>query len=213
MHRDHNIFAKAIQEEKKVNLTFYGSESNDTKEGLFGPIYYSKSVTGDDSDCYYLWDFESKTDNEFSGLPTSRIASMKLSEEHFDFVKFFTSKRAITVEKTQSETERHSSEQDRRSGVDRRCSTASYDGPERRSGNDRRCLPERRSGSDMRTYKQFYQHEVTESVYAIERRLDGTLIGSCGPLSADDLKPHDSYDYTTELNEWLETQNDKLVLI
>ncbi len=213
MHRDHNIFAKAIQEKKKVKLTFYGSESNDTKEGLFGPIFYSKSTVEDDSDCYYLWDFESKTGKDFSGLPPSQIVSMELTKEPFDFVGFFTSKRAITVEKTQSETERRSSEQDRRSGVDRRCSTASYDGPERRSGNDRRSLPERRSGSDMQTYKQFYQHVVTESVYAIERRLDGTLIGSCGPLPVDDLKPHDSYDYTTVLNDWLETQTDKLILV
>jgi hypothetical protein len=213
MHSDHNIFAKAIQKKKKVKLTFYVSESNDTKEGLFGPILYSKSRAGDDSDCYYLCDYGSEADKNFIGLPPSRIASMKLGEEPFDCVEFFTSKRAITVEKTQSETESRSSERDLRSGLDRRCGTASYDGPERRSGKDRRCMPERRSGSDMQTYKQFYQHVETESVYAIERRLDGTLIGSCGPLPEDDLKPHDSYDYTTELNAWLETQNDKLILI
>jgi len=115
--------------------------------------------------------------------------------------------------KTGAETERRSSEEDRRSGADRRCSTESYNGPERRSGIDRRCLPERRSGSDMRTYRQFYQHTVTESIYAIERRLDGKLTGSCGPLSADDLGPPDSYKYTTELNEWLETQNEKLIML
>jgi hypothetical protein len=112
-----------------------------------------------------------------------------------------------------SETERRCSGQDRRSGLDRRCSTDSYDGPERRSGNDRRCLLGRRSGSGMRTYRQFYQHVVTESIYAIERRLDGTLIGSCGPLPADDLKSPHSYKYTTELNDWLETQNDKLTML
>jgi hypothetical protein len=143
MHRDHDIFAKAIQEKKKVQLTFYGSESNDTKEGLFGPILYSKSCAGGDSDCYYLWDYGSEADKNFIGLPPSRIANMKLSEEPFDLAEFFTSKRAITVEKTQSETERRSSEQDCRSGVDRRCSTAPYNGPERRSGKDRRYLPER----------------------------------------------------------------------
>jgi hypothetical protein len=112
-----------------------------------------------------------------------------------------------------SETERRSSEEDRRGGVDRRCSTEPYNGPERRSGSDRRSLPDRRSGSDMRTYRQFYQHRVTESIYAIERLLDGTLIGSCGPLAADDLKSPDSYDYTTELNDWLETQNDKRIML
>ncbi len=115
--------------------------------------------------------------------------------------------------KTGAETERRSSDKDRRGGADRRCSTEPYNGPERRSGKERRCLLERRSGPDMRTYRQFYQHAVTESVYAIERRLDGTLIGSCGPLPPDDLGPPDSYKYTTELNEWLDTQNGKLIML
>ncbi len=150
MHRDHNIFAKAIQEKKKVKLTFDSNEHNDTKEGLFGPIFFSKSRAGGDPDRYYLWDFDSEADNHFLGLVPSRIASMNLSEEPFDCVEFFTSKRAITVEKSQSETERHSSEEDRRMGGDRRCSTAPYNGPERRSGKDRRSLPERRSGTDRK---------------------------------------------------------------
>lgn len=149
MHRDHNIFDMAIQKKKKVKLTFDSKERNETKERLFGPIFYSKSCDGTDSDCYYLWDFDSEADNNFIGLPPSLIASMKLSDEPFDCVEFFTSKRAITVEKTQSETECRSSEEDRRRGVDRRCSTAPYDGPERRSGKDRRSLPERRSDSDL----------------------------------------------------------------
>ena len=150
MHRDHIIFAKAIQEKKKVKLTFDSNECNNTKEGLFGPILYSKSRAGGDSDCYYLWDFDSEAVNNFIVLPPSRIASMKLGEESFDPVEFFTSKRAITVEKAQSETERSSSGEDCRSGVDRRCSTEPYNGPERRSGKDRRSLPDRRSGTDIK---------------------------------------------------------------
>ena len=150
MHRDHNIFEMAIQEKKKVKLTFCGSESSDTKEGLFGPIFYSDSRVGSNSDRYYLWDFDSEADNHFLGLLPSRIVSMKLAREPFDPVEFFTSKRAITIEKTQSETEHHSSEEDRRRGVDRQCSTAPYDVPERRSGKDRRSLPVRRSGIDRK---------------------------------------------------------------
>jgi hypothetical protein len=150
MHRDHNIFEMAIQEKKKVKLTFDSKERNEIKEWLFGPIFYSKSCDGADSDCYYLWDFDSKADNNFMGLPPSRIVSMKLSEEPFDCVEFFTSKRTITVEKTQSETERRSSDEDRCRGIDRRRSTAPYDGPERRSGKDRRSLPGRRSGTDRK---------------------------------------------------------------
>jgi hypothetical protein len=65
----------------------------------------------------------------------------------------------------------------------------------------------------MRTYRQFYQHVVTESIYAIERRLDGTLIGSCGPLPPDDLRSPHSYKYTTDLNDWLKTQDEKLIML
>ncbi|MHC4097748.1 MAG: hypothetical protein ACYSU3_17020 [Planctomycetota bacterium] len=105
---------------------------------------------GSNSDRYYLWDFDSEAENHFLGLLPSRIASMKLAREPFDPVEFFTSKRAITIEKTQSETERRSSDEDYRRGVDRQCSTAPYDGPEHRSGKDRRSLPERRSGTDKK---------------------------------------------------------------
>jgi hypothetical protein len=104
IHRDHDIFAKAIQEKKKVKLAFYGNEGNDTKEGLFGPVFYSESRAEGDSDCYYLWDFDSEDDKNFVGLPPSRIVSMELRKEPFDFVEFFKSKRAITAEKTRSET-------------------------------------------------------------------------------------------------------------
>jgi hypothetical protein len=96
MHRDHNIFAKAIQEKKKVKLTYYSNERKDTKEGLFGPLLYSDSRIGGDSDCYYLWDLDSEANKNFIGLPPSRIASMKLSEESFDFPEFLTSKRTIS---------------------------------------------------------------------------------------------------------------------
>jgi hypothetical protein len=148
MHPDHDIFTRAIQEKKKVKLTFYGSERS-IKERFFGPIYYSASSREDDSDYYYLWDFETETNNDFTGLSSSQIVNMKLSDEPFDFVEFFTSKREIEAEKTWSQVDRRSGKE-RRSSIDRRCSTAPYDGPERRSRKDRRCLPERRSNIDKK---------------------------------------------------------------
>ena len=146
MHPDHDIFNRAIQEKKKVKLTFYGSERS-IKERFFGPIYYSASGREHDSDYYYLWDFETETDSDFTGLTSSQIVNMELSDEPFDFVEFFTSKREIEAEKTWSQVNRRSGEE-RRTSTDRRCSTAPYDGPERRSGKDRRRLPERRSNID-----------------------------------------------------------------
>lgn len=93
MHRDHDIFVRSIRKNKKVKLAFVSNERGDTRDGLFGPIFHSASVAGDDSDCYYLWDFESNTGNHFLGLPPSQIVSMELTKETFDLVEFFTSKR------------------------------------------------------------------------------------------------------------------------
>ena len=93
MHRDHEIFVKSIQDKKKVKLIFVTNERGDIREGLFGPILYSASIAGDDSDCYYLWDFESNTGNHFLGLPSSQITSIELTKETFDLVEFFPSKR------------------------------------------------------------------------------------------------------------------------
>jgi hypothetical protein len=64
----------------------------------------------------------------------------------------------------------------------------------------------------MRTYKQCYQHSETGSLYAIEHSWDGHIVSSAGPLEEPLQKP-DNYNYTTELNTWLETQSDKLILI
>jgi hypothetical protein len=93
MHSDHNIYAKAIRDKKKVKLTFFGNEHGDIGDGLFGPIFYSSSAAGNDSDCYYFWDFGSVTNNNFLGLPPSQIVRMELTKEPFDLVEFFTSRR------------------------------------------------------------------------------------------------------------------------
>ena len=99
MHRDHDIYVKAIRDKKKVKLTFFGNDPGDIGDGLFGPIFYSPSAMGEDSDCYYLWDFERGASDNFLGLPPSQIVSMELTEESFDLVEFFTSGREISDSK------------------------------------------------------------------------------------------------------------------
>lgn len=94
MHRDHDIFVKAIRVKKKVKLTFFHNDHGDIRNGLFGPVIYSATIAGEDSDCYYLWDFEKGIGNNFLGLPPSQIVKMELTKEPFDFVEFFTSRGA-----------------------------------------------------------------------------------------------------------------------
>lgn len=96
MHRDHNIFVNAIRGKKKVKLTFLHNQNGDIGDGLFGPIFYSTSIAGDDSDCYYFWNSESGIVNNFLGLPPSQIVRIELTKERFDFVEFFTSREAIS---------------------------------------------------------------------------------------------------------------------
>jgi hypothetical protein len=103
MHRDHEIFVESTQDKKKVKLTFVTNERGDIKDGVFGPIFYSASITGDDSDCYYLWDFKSNTGNHFLGLPSSQIMSIELTKETFDLVEFFTSRRETSDSQCDSE--------------------------------------------------------------------------------------------------------------
>ena len=96
MHRDHQIFVEAIRDKKRIRLTFLRKENGDSTRKLCGPIFYSTPITGKDSGCYYLWDFESNTSNHFLGLSPSQIVSMELTEEPFDLVEFFTSGRQIS---------------------------------------------------------------------------------------------------------------------
>lgn len=99
MHRNHDIFVGAIRDKHKVKLTFFSNENGDIGDGLFGPIFYSPSTAGNDSDCYYLWDFEGADSNHFLGLPPSQIVRMELTEEPFDLVEFFTSSGAVSDSK------------------------------------------------------------------------------------------------------------------
>jgi len=46
---------------------------------------------------------------------------------------------------------------------------------------------------ENQTSKYFYQHSETGEIFVIERRWDGVLLGSYGPLS-EPLKGPDDYD-------------------
>jgi hypothetical protein len=96
MHNDHDNFVRAIQEKRKVKLTFPSKEQGCSAEKLCGPIFYSASAEEDGLGCYYLWDFEAGTGNQFLGLLPSQIVSMELTEDPFDLVEFFTSGREIS---------------------------------------------------------------------------------------------------------------------
>jgi len=84
MHRDHALFVRAIREERRVRLTRVCGGRTAELASVFVPIYYSRPVAGDDSDCYYLWGSNDDGDKRLLFLPPSQIVSIELTEEAFD---------------------------------------------------------------------------------------------------------------------------------
>ena len=64
----------------------------------------------------------------------------------------------------------------------------------------------------LRKIKNFRLHIETCDIYAVEQWDDAELIGSCGPLTEDELKDLNSYTYTDEKNDWLKKNSDLLIL-
>ena len=95
MHRDHAVFVQAIKDKRKVKLVFLTDAAGTKAEKLCGPMLYSPPIagdeTGDESDCYYLWDSESGSGKQFLGFPSNKIVSMELTEQAFDPEEFITS--------------------------------------------------------------------------------------------------------------------------
>ncbi len=66
--------------------------------------------------------------------------------------------------------------------------------------------------TQMRTIKHFRLHIETCDIYAIEQRVDASLVGSCGPLAEDALEDLNSYDYSDKQNAWVQNNLNKLIL-
>ena len=54
------------------------------------------------------------------------------------------------------------------------------------------------------TIKGFWQHTVYGAIYAIESSPYGELIGGAGPLDPNHLQDLESYEYTSNINDWLQ---------
>ena len=69
----------------------------------------------------------------------------------------------------------------------------------------------------MRNQKQitkaFYRRAESGDIFCIEKRWDGVLLDSCGPLQKDELKDPDGYECTHKNNLWIQDVSDKLILM
>jgi hypothetical protein len=84
VHSEHDIFAKGVEQRRRLKVTVLGNERRRNVAGQCAPLYYSRGkVEGDGLDCYYLWNFEADEGYNFMALSPSQIISMELTEIAF----------------------------------------------------------------------------------------------------------------------------------
>ena len=95
MDSEHEVFIRGIEQERKIEVTFFCRRRQREVESLCAPLHYSKGpaiLTNDaesEMECYYLWDFGAEKDNNFLALSPSEILSMKLTDDVFHVQEFY----------------------------------------------------------------------------------------------------------------------------
>jgi len=84
MHRDHDVFVRAMAARKKVVLTFLEGDSEATRTTVCGPVFYTPAAGEGEEWCYYVWDFQQKAGKHLLVLLSGRIVSIKPSDEYFE---------------------------------------------------------------------------------------------------------------------------------
>ncbi|NIO88145.1 MAG: hypothetical protein GTN53_46645 [Candidatus Aminicenantes bacterium] len=96
MHKDHDVFIQGIEQEKRLELTFFSKKHRREGVSQCAPLHYSKGPASpaegvqDELECYYLWDFGAKKGSNFLALSPSQIISMKLTEDVFHVQEFYS---------------------------------------------------------------------------------------------------------------------------
>ena len=95
MHKDHDVFIQGIEQEKRLELTFFSRKHRRNVVSLCAPLHYSKGPASpapsveDELECYYLWDFGAKRGSNFLALSASQIVSMEPTEDVFHVQEFY----------------------------------------------------------------------------------------------------------------------------
>lgn len=101
MHKDHDVFILGIEQEKKLELTYFDRKQHREQVSLCAPLYYSRGPAGpaagveEELECYYLWDFGAEKGNNFMALSPSQIVSMKLTEDVFHVQEFYSLNKQV----------------------------------------------------------------------------------------------------------------------
>ncbi len=90
MHGDHDVFMRAIEQKRKLKVTWMGPGGQFSSAGLCVPIEYSPSSAELDSDCYYIWNPTGRLGQRLLRLVPSHIIAMELTKESFDPDEYIT---------------------------------------------------------------------------------------------------------------------------
>jgi len=86
MHKDHEKFIHAIEENRKVLLTYLGNESDRNVKCI--PVDYGLPSKVHRHKCYYFWDPEAEIGKRLLAIPVWKVMIMELADEIFDPMNF-----------------------------------------------------------------------------------------------------------------------------
>jgi hypothetical protein len=106
VHRHHEVFIQGVEQEKRIELTFFCRKQQREIVSLCAPLHYSKGsasfAKGEENglECYYIWDFGAKKDSNFLALSPSEIIRIKLTDIVFHVQEFYSPGKRTQILKT-----------------------------------------------------------------------------------------------------------------
>ena len=86
-----DVFIQAIQEKRKVRLTFFSKEDRASLSRICAPMDFGPSrIARVKNDRYHLWDYESDTEEHTLSLSPDQVEGMVILDEYFDPAEFIT---------------------------------------------------------------------------------------------------------------------------
>ena len=94
MHPDHDVFVKAVEEERHIEVVFLYDENDLFRVRQCAALYYGPvDIEGESLSCYHFSDLEEGSGEECLILAAEQIVTMSQSEESFEPAGFFNFER------------------------------------------------------------------------------------------------------------------------
>ena len=94
MHPDHDVFVKAVEDGRKIEVVFSYDENDIFRARQCSAVYYGPSrIEGDGLNYYHFWDLEYGGGEEALILLADQMVTISQAEEHFALAGFFSFER------------------------------------------------------------------------------------------------------------------------